>query len=149
MFSLFSISYLVTTVSADPRGNAGIKNKWGNHPQNAPQGNYNAPQGNNNIWLQNKRNLPTHQRGEQTATEQNYTQGLGNGGLRGDAGNRNTGGERPTNAPHLPAMDSPDAAGSSYNLSQPVNQGGINGVMPGGPGPRSGHVADGRKQMKP
>jgi hypothetical protein len=50
MFALFSISYLVTTVSADPRGNAFIQNKWGTQPQNAPQGNY---------------NLPTHQRGVQ------------------------------------------------------------------------------------
>ena len=29
MFALFSISYLVTTVAADPRGNSGIQNKWG------------------------------------------------------------------------------------------------------------------------
>jgi hypothetical protein len=36
MFSLLSISYLATTVAADPKGNSGIKNKWGKKPQNAP-----------------------------------------------------------------------------------------------------------------
>ena len=43
-------------------------------------------------------------------------------------------GYAPGTAPHLPLMDDPSAAGSSYHLNQPVNQGGVNGVLPGDPG---------------
>jgi hypothetical protein len=43
-------------------------------------------------------------------------------------GNYNT-----PNAPHQPDNTNQlDAAGSSYNLNQPVNQGGVNGVLPEG-----------------
>ena len=38
-------------------------------------------------------------------------------------------GYAPGTAPHLPLMDDPSASGSSYHLNQPVNQGGINGVI--------------------
>jgi hypothetical protein len=35
----------------------------------------------------------------------------------------------PGTAPHLPVGDDPSASGSSYQLNQPVNQGGVNGVI--------------------
>jgi hypothetical protein len=38
-------------------------------------------------------------------------------------------GYAPGTAPHLPLGDDPSASGSSYNLNQPVNQGGVNGVI--------------------
>jgi hypothetical protein len=43
-------------------------------------------------------------------------------------------GYAPGTAPHLPLMDDPSASGSSYHLNQPVNQGGVNGVIGGAPG---------------
>ena len=58
-------------------------------------------------------------------------------------GIKNQWGFRPgTHAPNINLPHTPDntndqgASGSNYRLNQPVNQGGINGVMPGGPGPR-------------
>ena len=71
MFALLSVSYLVTTVSAQQDHNRGIKNQWGVRPQ---------------------------------------TQ---------------------TGGPQVPRSAAPDASGSSYHLNQPVNQGGVNGVLPG------------------
>ena len=72
MFALLSVSYLVTTVSAQQDHNSGIKNQWGVRPQ-------------------------TH-----------------------------------NNAPHTPDnTNEQGASGSSYRLNQPVNQGGVNGVLPG------------------
>ena len=48
----------------------------------------------------------------------------------------------PGTAPHLPLADDPSASGSSYNLNQPVNQGGVNGVI-GVPGTQtSGNFVD-------
>jgi hypothetical protein len=45
-------------------------------------------------------------------------------------------------APHLPLPDDPSASGSSYHLNQPVNQGGVNGVI-GVPGTQtSGNFVD-------
>ena len=38
-------------------------------------------------------------------------------------------GYAPGTAPQLPRGDAPDASDSSYNLNQPLSQGGINGVM--------------------
>jgi hypothetical protein len=38
--------------------------------------------------------------------------------------------------PQLPRGDAPDASGSSYHLNQPVNQGGVNGVVNDGLGGR-------------
>ena len=109
MFALFSVSYLVTTVAADPRGNAGLQNKWGTPSQDAPQGNYNAP----------KNRTPGLTTGQnRQGGKQHY-----NGNLS------NTRGYQPQGSPQTPRMAAPDAAGSSYNLNQPVNQGGVNGVI--------------------
>ena len=38
-------------------------------------------------------------------------------------------GYAPGTAPHLPLGDDPSSSGSSYHLNQPVNQGGVNGVI--------------------
>jgi hypothetical protein len=103
MFALLSISYLVTTVAADPRGNTGIQKQWGTQPQNAPQGNYNAPRNSNGTF-------GSHQRG-------------------GQAGPTHGGAYGAPITPHLPEREAIDAAGSSYHLNQPVNQGGVNGVI--------------------
>jgi hypothetical protein len=116
MFALFSI--LVTTVSAQQDHNKGIKNQWGVQPQTHRGSVYNTP-------LQNKGAYNTNQ---------------------GATGTQTRGAPRVTQ-PHTPDnTNEQGASGSSYRLNQPVNQGGVNGVLPG---PRSGHVADGRKQMKP
>ena len=118
MFALFSISYLVTTVSADPRGNAGIQNKWGTQPQNAPNGSYNAPGGRDQQFRrQDNRNLPAHQM-------------LGQQAIRGANSTLNYG-QTQSNEPHTPdSSNEQGASGSSYHLNQPVNQGGLNGVLP-------------------
>ena len=128
MFALFSVSYLVTTVSAQQDHNApGMKkNEWGVKPQThnstAPGVTYN--------------NLPglgynTHQGapGTRQGGQQHY-----NGNLSNTRGYQPQGSP---NAPHRPDnTNDQGASGSNYRLNQPVNQGGINGVMPGGPGPR-------------
>jgi hypothetical protein len=121
MFALFSISYLVTTVSADPRGNAGIQNKWGTPSQDAPQGNYNAPNA---------------RRGQMGGQTHQGAAGTRQGGQQHYNGNlSNTRGYQPqgsSNAPHRPDnTNDQGASGSSYRLNQPVNQGGVNGVLPG------------------
>ena len=112
MFALFSVSYLVTTVAADPRGNAGLKNKWGTPSQNAPQGNYNQPK--------NRTPGMTTGQNRQRAQQQNNRQPV-----------YNPQGTDPI-APHQPDNTNDiGASGSSYRLNQPVNQGGVNGVLPG------------------
>ena len=124
MFALFSVSYLVTTVSAQQDHNRGIKNQWGVKPQ-------------------------THNRTADGVTHNNLP-GLRNNTRQGNAGsyNGNVQGTRtqqhnsgqpsysvqgtdPT-APHQPDNTNDiGASGSSYRLNQPVNQGGVNGVLPG------------------
>jgi hypothetical protein len=122
MFSLFSISYLVTSVSAQQDHNRGIKNQWGVKPQThnstAPGVTYN--------------NLP----GLGNNTHQGNA-GSYNGNVQQDhnSGIKNQWGVRPqtsNNAPHTPDNSNKQgASGSSYHLNQPVNQGGVNGVLPG------------------
>ena len=110
MFALFSISYLVTTVSAQQDYNApGMKkNEWGFVPQ--------THQGRTNIANTNQGAPGTRQGGQQ-----HY-----NGNLS------NTRGYQPQgNQPHTPDnTNEQGASGSSYRLNQPVNQGGVNGVLP-------------------
>ena len=97
MFGLFSVSYLVTSVSAQ-------------------QGGYNDPS------TGARMNAPQAQGGHQDYNRP---------GMRNDAP-QTTAGKRRYNAgevPQLPRGAAPDASGSSYNLNQPVNQGGVNGVI--------------------
>ena len=109
MFALLSVSYLVTTVSAQQDYNKGIKNQWGVQPQTHRGSVYNTP-------LKNKGAYNTQQGA--TGTQGYQPQGS-------------------PNAPHRPDnTNNQGASGSNYRLNQPVNQGGINGVMPGGPVPR-------------
>jgi hypothetical protein len=90
----------------------------GTQPQNAPQGNYNAPRNSNGTYgSQHNGNFPSHQRGVQAVPRHDVR----NNAPRG---------------PQVPRMEAPNASGSSYNLNQPVNQGGVNGVIPGGPARR-------------
>ena len=112
MFALFSISYLVTTVSAQP-----------------PQQDYNAPGMKKNEWgfvpqtSQGRTNIPNTHQGA-TGTQLQYK-----GGLSATRGYQPQG---MTNAPHRPDnTNDQGASGSSYRLNQPVNQGGVNGVLPG------------------
>mgnify|MGYP006255520563 CR=1 FL=1 len=109
MFALFSISYLVTTVSAQQDYNApGMKkNEWGFVPQTS----------------QGRTNIPNTHQGA-TGTQLQYK-----GGLSATRGYQPQG---MTNAPHRPDnTNDQGASGSSYRLNQPVNQGGVNGVLPG------------------
>jgi hypothetical protein len=108
MFALLSISYLVTTVSAQQDHNKGIKNQWGVQPQTHRGSVYNTP-------LQNKGAYNTNQ---------------------GATGTQTRGAPRVTQ-PHTPDnTNEQGASGSNYRLNQPVNQGGINGVIPRSPGAR-------------
>ena len=129
MFALFSTSYLVASVSAQQDYNApGMKkNEWGFVPQTH----------------QGRTNIPNTNQG--TTKGINPVQGNGgyyngNGQQDHNSGIKNQWGVRPqthNNAPHTPDnTNDQGASGSNYRLNQPVNQGGINGVMPGGPGPR-------------
>ena len=116
MFALFSVSYLVTAVAADPRGNAGLKNKWGTSSQDAPQGNYNEPK--------------NRTRGMTTGSNRQGTSHYNKGNLSSTPGAYQPQGT--PNAPHRPDnTNNQGASGSSYRLNQPVNQGGVNGVLPG------------------
>ncbi len=123
MFALFSISYLVTTVSAQQDHNRGIKNQWGVKPQ--------THQSTKPGWTN------TNQ-----GTTKGYNPSQGNGGYYNgngqqdhNSGIKNQWGVRPqthNNAPHTPDnTNEQGASGSSYQLNQPVNQGGVNGVLPG------------------
>ena len=116
MFALFSV--LVTTVAAQQDHNSGIKNQWGVKPQ--------THQSTTPGWTNN--NMPnlgnnTHQGapGTRQGGQQHY-----NGNLS------NTRGYQPqVNPPHRPDNSNEQgASGSSYRLNQPVNQGGVNGVLP-------------------
>ena len=100
MFALFSI--LVTTVSAQQDHNKGIQNQWGVQPQTHRGSVYNTP-------LKNKGAYNTHQGAP--GTRQGY--------------------QPQVNQPHTPDNSNEQgASGSSYRLNQPVNQGGVNGVLP-------------------
>ena len=117
MFALFSISYLVTTVSAQQDHNKGIKNQWGVQPQTHRGSVYNTP-------LQNKGAYNTHQGapGTRQGGQQHYNNNLSN--MRGYQP------QGSPNAPHQPDnTNDQGASGSSYRLNQPVNQGGVNGVI--------------------
>ena len=114
MFALFSISYLVTTVSAQQDHNKGIKNQWGVQPQTHRGSVYNTP-------LQNK--------GAYNGQQSNGGQQDHNSGIKNQWGVRP---QTSNNAPHTPDnTNEQGASGSSYRLNQPVNQGGLNGVLPG------------------
>jgi hypothetical protein len=127
MFALFSISYLVTTVSAydqkDYNAPGMKKNEWGVRPQTS-----NTKPG----WNTNNN----------TDTTKGYNASQGNAGSYNgnvqqdhNRGIKNQWGVRPqtsNNAPHTPdSSNNQGASGSSYHLNQPVNQGGLNGVLPG------------------
>ena len=121
MFALFSISYLVTTVSAQQDHNKGLKNQWGVQPQTQRGAFYNTP-------LQNKGQYNTRQgtQGTRRGTQGTRTQQHNSGQPV-----YNVQGTDPT-APHQPDNTNDiGASGSSYRLNQPVNQGGVNGVLPG------------------
>ena len=117
MFALLSVSYLVTTVSAQQDHNKGIKNQWGVKPQTQRGAVYNTP-------LQNKGKYNTRQ----GAQGKRYQQSINSGQPV-----YNVQGTDPI-APHQPDNTNDiGASGSSYRLNQPVNQGGVNGVLPGAP----------------
>jgi hypothetical protein len=111
MFALLSVSYLVTTVSAQQDHNKGLKNQWGVQPQTHRGSVYNTP-------LQNKGAYNTNQGA--TGTQLQYKGGV----------SATRGAPRVTQ-PHTPDnTNEQGASGSSYRLNQPVNQGGVNGVLP-------------------
>ena len=128
MFALFSISYLVTTVSAydqkDYNAPGMKKNEWGVRPQTS---NTNPGYGNSNI------RTPGGAPINPTPGDAGYYNG--NGQQDHNSGIKNQWGVRPqtsNNAPHTPDnSNNQGASGSSYHLNQPVNQGGLNGVLPG------------------
>ena len=125
MFGLFSVSYLVTTVSAQQDYNKGIKNQWGVKPQTH----------NRTADGVTHNNLP----GLRNNSRQGNGVSIYNGNVQGTRTQQHNSGQPSYNvqgtdptAPHQPDnTNDRGASGSSYRLNQPVNQGGVNGVLPG------------------
>ena len=107
----------MTTVSAQQDHNRGIKNQWGVKPQTHQGAKYNTP----------LRNKGSYNGQQSNGGQQDHNRGI-----------KNQWGFRPgTHTPNINVPHTPDntndqgASGSNYRLNQPVNQGGVNGVLPG------------------